>query len=182
MQDSFQSLHIHYLPILTTLFFDFFLFDIGSRYLNKRSRHLFERFFTGSGSVGGLVVGNPNLEPESGVNFDTGVKFRNSKFADSVTYFNNTYRNFLTNILIDQIIASPVELFQTQNVGRARIQGFEADAEFPIKIGLGFLTPSGNISYLRGDDLETNEPLDFITPLKTVLNIRWTSLITDVTQ
>jgi outer membrane receptor protein involved in Fe transport len=72
--------------------------------------------------------------------------------------------------------------FQTQNVGRARIQGFEADAEFPIKIGLGFLTPSGNISYLRGDDLETNEPLDFITPLKTVLNIRWTSLITDVTQ
>jgi outer membrane receptor for ferrienterochelin and colicin len=110
MQDSFQSLHIHYLPILTTLFFDFFLFDIGSRYLNKRSRHLFERFFTGSGSVGGLVVGNPNLEPESGVNFDTGVKFRNSKFADSVTYFNNTYRNFLTNILIDQTIASPVGL------------------------------------------------------------------------
>ncbi|MGI8670609.1 MAG: TonB-dependent receptor [Aridibacter sp.] len=141
-----------------------------------RVPNLFERFFTGSGSIGGLVVGNPNLEPESGVNFDTGVKFRNSKFAGSVTYFNNTYRNFLSNILIDPTIAAPVGLFQTQNIGRARIQGFEADAEFPIKIGLGFLTPSGNISYLHGDDLGANQPLDFITPLKTVLNIRWTNL------
>lgn len=139
-----------------------------------RVPNLFERFFTGPGSIGGIVVGNPNLDPESGVNFDTAVKFRNSKFAGSVTYFNNTYRNFLVNTLVDDTI--PVGLFQTQNVGRARIQGFETDAEAPFKIGLGFLTPSASVSYLRGDDLESGEPLDFISPLKTVLNIRWTNL------
>ena len=52
-----------------------------------RVPNLFERFFTGAGSVGGFVVGNPNLEPETGINFDTGVKFNNSKVAGSFTYF-----------------------------------------------------------------------------------------------
>ncbi len=173
---------------------------IGRSY---RVPNLFERFFTGAGSVGGFVVGNPNLNPESGFNFDASVKVRTTKFASSFTYFNNTYRNFLSNelafdrrncpILIVSpgtifdddncfVVSSPpgrnpVEVFQTINIGRARIQGFEADLEVPIKLGLGFLTPSGNISYLRGDDLENDEPLNTITPLKTVLNIRWTNLL-----
>lgn len=146
-----------------------------------RVPNLFERFFTGAGSIGGLIVGNPNLEPESGVNFDTSLKFRNSKVAGTVTYFNNTYRNLLSNERIGIINGTPVEipngLFQTTNIGRARIQGFEADIEFPIKLGMGFFTPSGNISYLRGDDLEANEPLTTITPLKTVLNMRWQNFL-----
>lgn len=156
---------------------------IGRSY---RVPNLFERFFTGAGSIGGFLVGNPNLEPESGINFDTSVKFRTSKFAGSFTYFNNLYRNFLSNQQAfdrngDPITIpggrTPIDIFQTINIGRARIQGFEAEAEYPIKIGLGFLTPNGNISYLRGDDLEDNEPLNFITPLKTVLNLRWTNLL-----
>ena len=151
-----------------------------------RVPNLFERFFTGSGSIGGFVVANPNLEPESGINFDTSVKVRTSKFAGSLTYFNNTYRNFLSNeIALDRNGAAitlpggraPIDVFQTVNIGRARIQGFEADAEYPIKLGMGFLTPGGNISYLRGDDLESNQPLNTITPLKTVLNIRWTNFL-----
>ena len=146
-----------------------------------RVPNLFERFFTGAGSIGGLLVGNPNLEPESGVNFDAGVKFRGSKVAGAATYFNNTYRNLLSNEQIGIINGTPVMipngLFQTQNIGRARIQGFEADIEIPLKIGLGFFTPSGNISYLRGDNLETNEPLTTITPVKTVLNLLWQNLL-----
>ena len=70
-------------------------------------------------------------------------------------------------------------LFQTQNISSARIQGFEADIQVPIKLGLGFLTPSGNISYLRGDNLDTNQPLNTITPLKTVLNLRWQNLLSN---
>lgn len=146
-----------------------------------RVPNLFERFFTGAGSIGGLIVGNPNLESESGINFDTGVKFKNSKFAGSVNYFNNSYTNLLSNEQIGIINGTPVTipngLFQTTNIGRARIQGFEAEVEVPIKLGLGFLTPSGNISYLRGDDLESGEPLTTITPLKTVMNIRWQNFL-----
>ena len=146
-----------------------------------RVPNLFERFFTGAGSVGGLIVGNPDLAPESGVNFDTGVRFKNSKFAGSFTYFNNTYRNLLSNEPVGVVNGTPVFIpsgfFQTQNIGRARIQGFEGELEAPIKLGLGFLTPSGSISYLRGDDLEINEPLTTITPLKTVFNIQWQNFL-----
>ncbi len=143
-----------------------------------RVPNLFERFFTGAGSVGGFVVGNPTLKPESGVNFDTGLKYNNSKLAGSFTYFNNTYKNFLSSVFVASIPNS-LGLYQTQNVSRARIQGFEADLQYPVKIGLGFLTPSGNISYLRGENLDNGEPLDTITPLKTVLNLRWQNLLSN---
>lgn len=140
---------------------------IGRSY---RVPNLFERFFTGAGSVGGYVLANPNLEPESGINIDVGAKFRTAKFAGSATYFNNTYRNFLSSQLVLNAFRG---VYQTQNVARARIQGVEADLEVPLKIGNGFLIPSGNFTYLRGDSLDENTPLNSITPIKTVLNLRW---------
>ena len=41
MIDTFSGPHpVHYLPILTTIFSVYFLFDIGGRYLEKGGRHL----------------------------------------------------------------------------------------------------------------------------------------------
>ncbi len=147
-----------------------------------RTPNIFERFFTDFGSIDGFLVGNPHLEPESGINFDTSVKFQTSRFAGSVTYFNNNYKNFLATEravgrddlpMVIPTPRGPVPVFQTQNVARARIQGFEAEFEAPIKISLGYLTPNGNFSYLRGDDTAADEPLNFISPLRTNVGIRW---------
>jgi hemoglobin/transferrin/lactoferrin receptor protein len=163
-----------------------------------RVANLFERFFTGAGSVGGFLVGNPNLKPESGVNFDAGLKIRTSKFAGSFTYFNNYYRDFLSSQFAFDSRSCPVLLLtattvldangcqplggsftrvqQTVNFGRVRLQGFEADLEVPFRFAGGFITPGGNISYLRGDNLDTNEPFNITPPLKTVLNLRYNDL------
>lgn len=163
-----------------------------------RVANLFERFFTGAGSIGGFLVGNPNLKPESGVNFDAGVKFRTSKFAGSFTYFNNFYRDFLSSqqafdsrgcpvllltptTVLDangcQVISgNPTRVQQTVNFGRVRLQGFEADLEAPFRFAGGFITLGGNISYLRGDNLDANEPFNLAPPLKTVLNVRYNDL------
>jgi outer membrane receptor protein involved in Fe transport len=154
-----------------------------------RVPNLFERFFTETGSVGGFVVGNPNLEPESGINFDTSVKLRTSRFTSSFTYFNNFYKNFLsTQTALDRLgvpITLPngtlpngtprprIPVFQTANIARARIQGFEAEVEAPIKISVGYLTPNGNFSYLRGDNLTDNTPLNTISPFRTNAGVRW---------
>ncbi len=148
---------------------------IGRSY---RVANLFERFFTGAGSIGGFLVANPNLKPESGINIDTSVKFVTSKFAGSVTYFNNTYKNFLSSVqLFDDngvaFLNSAGGLYQTQNISRARIQGVEAEFEMPLKIRKGFITPSGNFTYLRGDNLDSDQPLNTITPLKSFLSLRW---------
>ncbi len=153
-----------------------------------RTPNIFERFFTDFGSVGGFLVGNPNLDPETGVNFDATVRFKTSRFSGSVTYFNNQYENFLaTQTALDRdgmpIVLprpapqQPIPVFQTQNVRRARIQGLEAEIEAPIKISLGYLTPYGNFSYLRGDDLDDDVPLDVISPLRTNAGFRWQNFL-----
>ncbi len=123
-----------------------------------RTPNLFERFFTDPGSVDGFLVGNTKLVPETGINFDTSVKFNTSRFAGAVTYFNNYYENFLATPIARDRDGNPITLprpgrpplavYQTQNVRKARIQGFEAELEIPIKISIGYLTPYGNFSYL----------------------------------
>lgn len=164
-----------------------------------RVANLFERFFTGSGSIGGFLVGNPNLKPESGINFDGGVRVKTSRFSGSFTYFNNNYRDFLSSttaldsrgcpVLImtpttvldadecQVISGNPTRVQQTINFGKVRIQGFEGELELPFRIGdAGFLTPNGSVSYLLADNRETGEPFNIVPPLKTVLNLRWNDL------
>ena len=164
-----------------------------------RTPNIFEIFFTDAGSVGGFVVGNPNLRPETGTNFDTSIKVRKAKFSASATYFRNSYKDFLSTreandrrgcpIFITQpgtvydanncyIVSSPpgrspVRVSQTQNIDRALIQGFEAEFEAPILISFGYLTPNANFSYLRGDNTDKNVPLDIISPLRTNIGLRW---------
>jgi hemoglobin/transferrin/lactoferrin receptor protein len=149
-----------------------------------REPNLFERFFTDFGSVGGFVVGNPSLEPETGVNVDAGVKVHTRRFVGSFTYFKNTYSDFLTSRpALDRSGAPvgiptgpgqpPIPVFQTVNAARVRIHGVEADFELRIPVGASFLTPFGNLTALRGDDLERDVPLDFITPFKAFGGLRW---------
>lgn len=148
-----------------------------------RTPNIFEFFFTDAGSISGVfVVGNQQLKPESGTNFDAGVKYRSSKFAASATYFRNSYKNFLNTVAaVDRDGAPiflnqpgpPVRVYQTQNIDQALIQGFEAEFEVPIKISVGYLTPNGNFSYLRGDNTRLNTPLDIISPIRTIAGFRW---------
>jgi hemoglobin/transferrin/lactoferrin receptor protein len=146
-----------------------------------REPNLFERFFTDFGSVTGFVVGNPDLKPESGVNVDLSIRMRTARLAGSLTYFNNTYTNFLTSRPAFDRTGRPITVpgsssipvFQTVNLGRTRIQGMEADFEAPQRLAGSFITLLGHLSYLRGDDLQGDVPLDFITPLKAVAGLRW---------
>lgn len=162
-----------------------------------RVANLFERFFTGAGSIGGFVIGNPNIKPERGINVDVGAKFRFARAAGSFTYFNNTYRDFLSTQpvfdrrgcpvvnkltpppLADSVCqvtfsATVLQVQQTVNFARVRLQGFEAEVESPFRIGdFGFLTAGGNISYLRGQDLQADAPFNVVPKLKTVAILRW---------
>ncbi|HEX6279990.1 MAG TPA: TonB-dependent receptor, partial [Pyrinomonadaceae bacterium] len=149
-----------------------------------RTPNISERFFTDPGSAEGFLVGNPSLVPETGINVDTSVKYRGKRFAASATYFNNYFKNFLATVAATdgsvppqpiQIPGSrgPIQVYQTQNIRTARIQGFEAEFDRPIRISAGYLTPYGNFSYLRGDDTTSGEPLDFISPVRVNAGFRW---------
>lgn len=143
-----------------------------------RTPNISERFFTDAASAEGFLVGNPALLPETGINFDASAKFQVKKVRGSVTYFNNYFTNFLATQFTGVRIAqtpprAPIDVYQTRNVRTARIQGFEAELEATYKISLGYLTPYGNFSHLRGDDVGLAEPLDFISPYRTNAGFRW---------
>lgn len=147
-----------------------------------RTPNISERFFTDAGSAEGFLVGNPALVPETGINFDTGMKFQFKNVRGSTTYFNNYFSNFLATTAAVEVLPNGQEVpirvgnlrvFQTRNVRTARIQGFESEIEATYKIKLGYLTPYGNFSYLRGDDLNQDQPLDFISPFRTNAGFRW---------
>ena len=148
-----------------------------------RTPNIFELFFTDRGSISGVfVVGNPNLKPETGTNFDANVKLRKSHFIGSATYFRNSYKNFLNTAASVDRLGNPIfinqpgpqtRVYQTVNIDRARIQGFEGEFETPFKIRLGYLTPNGNFSYLHGEDTQNHVPLDSISPFRTNIGVRW---------
>ncbi len=143
-----------------------------------RTPNISERFFTDAGSAEGFLVGNPQLVPETGINFDATVRFRTKRLVASATYFNNYFENFLATTAAFDDLENPItvrnrQVYQTRNIRTARIQGFEAEVDAPFRISAGFLTPYGNFSYLRGDDLDENVPLDFISPVRVNAGVRW---------
>lgn len=146
-----------------------------------RTPNISERFFTDAASAEGFLVGNPALVPESGINFDTSFRYSANHLRGSATYFNNHFKNFLgtqfTGIRIPQGPGRFLDVYQTRNVRKARIQGIEVEFETPFKISFGYLTPYGNLSYLRGDNLDAttpaDRPLDFISPLRSNVGFRW---------
>lgn len=154
---------------------------IGRSY---RHPNLEELFFVGPATIGNIIP-NINVEPETGINFDTGVKVRTDKYSASVNYFNNRYRNFIST---EVIASSPTagsggSISQAINFAKVRIQGFEADVEVPREFRGLVIAPSASVAYLRGTILEGRNPFtgltlngvpaDNISPLKTFFNIRF---------
>ena len=145
-----------------------------------RHPNLEELFFTGPATVGNIIA-NTEVKPETGINIDLGAKFRTSRYAASFTYFNNTYRNFISTEFISNAPPSGL-IAQALNFAKLRLQGFEADGEATFGLGSIVLTPYIGVGYLHGEILEVTNPFtnaslnhvpaDNISPLKGLAGVR----------
>ena len=83
-----------------------------------------------SGVAGnGLVstVGNPDLKPETSVNYETGIYYENAaEVKANITGFINHYRNAIDSVTIDD------STYSYRNVGKATTQGIEFASSFPL--------------------------------------------------
>ena len=136
------------------------------------------------GSFGsGFEVPNPNLKPEQSLNYEIGLKAQHRKFTGSLYYFLSNYQDIIergpgtfNNLsFLDNNgngIQDPGEqsVFQRKNIGKARIQGIEVEGQIQI---LHAWTASGNIAWIRGDNLVDNTPFRRIPPIKGKLGIEW---------
>jgi hemoglobin/transferrin/lactoferrin receptor protein len=145
-----------------------------------RHPNLEEMLFAGSATIGAIVP-NVTVKPEKGHNVDLGMKMRTSRFAASLSYFNNTYDGFISTEIVSQ--TSPTDpLSQAINFADVRIQGLEGDAQVPLSLAWGMVTLFGNFAYNHGEILKGTNPFtntslegtpqDNITPFKSVVGVR----------
>ncbi len=147
-----------------------------------RHPNLEELLFAGPATAGSIVP-NVKIKPETGNNFDAGVKFRAGKVSGGAYYFLNQYQNFIAQ---DLVVAtnSAGALAQSTNYGDVRITGVELNAAAPLVFRPGVLTLTGAAALTRGTITDGVNPLDNsslagtpfdnITPSKVIVNARFT--------
>ncbi len=141
-----------------------------------REPNLFERYFFGRGSVGGFVVPNPDLEPETSVQFDVGTRLHRGPARITFNYFLNRLNDLVvrepaTFMGASTIAGQPVS--HNVNLDEARIQGIESSAEFFFN-GLGSQwTPFLSLAWQRGTNLTNGEALPLIAPFVSQAGLRW---------
>lgn len=141
-----------------------------------RAPNLFERYFFGRGSVGGFIVPNATLEPETSLQFDGGLHFRSGPVKASVNYFRNTLDSLISSAAgtfngEPTLQGQPV--FQNINISEARIQGVESTVDIRFNAAGSQWTPTFSAAWQRGDNRSTGEPLPLIAPFIGQARLRW---------
>ncbi|MBN2104059.1 TonB-dependent receptor [bacterium] len=96
------------------------------------------------------TAGNPDLVPETGTNFDVGVRFlnyTNGLVQAEVTYFSNTIKNLIVWQSGSDYIWRPV------NIGRAEISGIESGLNFRLPSEIAYV----NIYYTKMKALDKTD-------------------------
>jgi hemoglobin/transferrin/lactoferrin receptor protein len=94
-----------------------------------RDPTLTDRFFRGP-TGRGFITGNPDLEPETSLQFDTAVRFTGERWRWAFYAFH--YRIY---DLIERYEAEP-DFFYFRNRGRARVRGIEVESQGDLGRGL----------------------------------------------
>ena len=136
-----------------------------------RAPNLQERSFIGLVSTGDTwVIQNPSLGPETSLNFDAGFKVRYPGYTGGFTVYHNKVNGLISLAFLGEDPDTGLQLARFENIDKATLEG----AEFELEAYFGpRWTAFGNVSYTRGTDDSTGDPLPLIPPLKTVLGVRF---------
>lgn len=113
-----------------------------------------DRYFRGP-SGRGFITGNPDLDPETSLQFDVAARY-----AFSRTQLAAYFYHYRISDLVERY--SPEEdFFFFRNRGRARVRGFEVEARTDLGAGFGL---DAGLNIGRGTALDDDQDLDDITP------------------
>ncbi|WP_022666016.1 TonB-dependent receptor plug domain-containing protein [Desulfospira joergensenii] len=129
-----------------------------------RPPDLMDRFKYVSLGSGVSLYGNPDLEPEQSLFFETGVHYISRNLRITGALYCNRLRDMITE---HQVSATRIEM---ENIDRARIYGSELSGEWRIISGLRART---SLAWTRGDNQTTGEALPYISPLNTRVSLVW---------
>lgn len=118
---------------------------------------------------GFVYRGHPGLKTETNRNIELSLSHDRPGASASVTVFRNDVRDLISPVLApgDTIAGKPVRTYG--NLARSRLVG--GTGSFQIRV-LSPATFSGAVSYTRGEDVTTGQPLVGIPPLEGRLAAR----------
>lgn len=132
----------------------------------------------------GVDVPSTDLEPVQSLNYEMGVKASYSRFAGSLFYYRSTYKDlidrrpstyrglsFLDENGNGRQDKGEERVFQKFNVGKALIEGIEAEGELHLGKSWALF---GNFDWTYGRNRTDSVPLSRIPPAKGMLGVRWT--------
>ncbi len=119
-----------------------------------RDPTLSDRFFRGP-SGRGFITGNPDLEPETSLQFDVGARYATSRLRFAAYGYH--YR--ITNLV--ERYQTETDFFFFRNRGEARIRGMEFEAQADAGHGISFELAA---QIARGTALDDDADLDDISP------------------
>nr|CAD6409996.1 TonB-dependent hemoglobin/transferrin/lactoferrin family receptor [Rhizobium sp. Q54] len=112
-------------------------------------------------------AGNPDLEPETSNGFEIGANLGDDDFGGHLGAFYNRYRNFIdSETRTDPTGTYPQGITQYFNRDKVRIYGVELSGHKRFNNGMRVY---GALSFADGVDLDTDEDIRSVPPLKVVL-------------
>lgn len=131
-----------------------------------------------SSTVPAVLLANPDLKPEKSQNVEIGVRALFEKFNLDVAVFSGRYQDLIYDKkpLGGKGIAGDPAIFQTVNVDKAKIEGFEIRGQVQLaEIAGGKLSSPFAYGRTRGTDEVAHTPLSSINPSKLYAGLRYTN-------
>lgn len=133
-------------------------FNVGRAFRMPTYSEMYSETLTGKG----IISGNPEVEPEYSLNFDSGIKGAVQDYFFEVNGFINFYQDLIKESLVDPDDTDSGYLYG--NVDKARVYGGEIENGFNFVNLIGpfsVLTPSLGYTHYIGDDLSGRSYLVF---------------------
>ena len=105
------------------------------------------------------AIGNPELGPETVDTFELSAAQRVGKAQLTLTWFNNSFKNGIQNVLLDDSLGTGIDTFQPQNVGVFTTRGWEAEAL--LQLSDSFTARGGLSFYDEVDDVGAAKTIGF---------------------
>jgi iron complex outermembrane receptor protein len=123
---------------------------------------LSDRYYRGP-TGRGFITGNPDLNPETSVQLDLGVRYVSQRFRLATFYY-----QYRINDLIERHEAA-TDLFFFRNRGTARVRGFEVEAQATLP---GAVAVDLAAQVAEGRALDDAAYLDDISPVNLMATVR----------
>ncbi len=120
------------------------------------------------------AIPNPDLKSETSDGFDIGIRWRGVEKGARFSVFRTRYTDFIeTKVRLGIDPLSGRLLFQSQNLSKTIIEGFEAGGHVNLRSAIGEFRLDGSLYLARGENRENGQPLNSVGPAQAVFGVSW---------